>query len=56
VPSTRTLLFGLLLSAAVFVLFAFTIVGLIGEALLLLSTVALLLRALAAAARRTPHD
>jgi hypothetical protein len=37
------------------VLFAFTIVGLVGEALVLLSIMGLLLRALAAAARHARH-
>lgn len=52
-PKTRTLLVALAAGAAVFVLFAFTIVGLVGEAVVLLSIMGLLLRAFAAAARHT---
>ena len=54
-PMTRTLLVALAVGAAVFVLFAFTIVGLVGEAVVLLSIIGLLLRAFAAAARHTRH-
>ena len=54
-PTTRTLLLTLVVGAAFFVLFAFTVVGLVGEAIVLLSIVGLLLRALAAAAGRIPH-
>jgi hypothetical protein len=48
VLKTRTLLVALVLGAAAFVLFAFTIVGLVGEAIILVSLIGLLLRALAA--------
>ncbi len=54
-PTTRTLVLALVVGAAVFVLFAFTVVGLVGEAIVLLSIVGLLLRALAAAAGRIRH-
>ena len=55
VPRTRTLLIAMVIGAAVFVLFAFTIVGLLGEAVVVLSVMLLLLRALGRAARHTPH-
>jgi hypothetical protein len=55
VPRTRTLFFALVVGAAIFVLFAFTIVGLIGEALVVLSVPALLLRAAAVGVRQTRH-
>jgi hypothetical protein len=54
-PKTRTLLVALVVGAAVFVLFAFTIAGLVGEAVVVLSLMGLLLRALAAAARHARH-
>ncbi len=54
-PKTRTLLVALVVGAAFFVLFAFTIVGLAGEAVVLLSIMGLLLRALAVAARHARH-
>lgn len=51
-PTTRTLIISLVGGCAAFVLFAFTVVGLVGEALVVLSLIGLLLRALAAAGRR----
>lgn len=54
-PKTRTLLVALVAGVAVFVLFAFTIVGLVGEALVVLSITGLLLRMVVAAARHARH-
>ncbi len=55
-PKARTLLIALALGAAGFVLFAFTVVGLVGEAVVALSIMGLLLRALAAGARHLRHS
>ena len=55
-PKTRTLLVALVVGAALFVLFAFTIVGVVGEAVVLLAIMGLLLRALAGAARHARHS
>lgn len=49
---TRNLLLLLALGCVVFVLFAFTIAGLMGEALVVLSVAGLLARAVAMAAHR----
>ena len=54
-PTTPMLLLALVAGAALFVLFAFTIVGLIGEAVVVLSLLGLSLRAVAAAARHIRH-
>jgi len=54
-PKTRTLLVALVAGVAVFVLFAFTIVGLVGEALVVLSITGLLLGMVVAAARHARH-
>lgn len=45
-PSTRTLVLTLLVGSALFVLFAFTLIGLLGELAVVLAGVGLLLRGL----------
>jgi hypothetical protein len=50
VPSARSLLISFVIGVALFVLFAFTLIGLVGEAVVLLAAVGLLLRGLCVAA------
>lgn len=52
-PKTRTLLLGLAVGCVAFVLLAFTIVGLVGEALVLVCTIGLSARAVASVAHRS---
>jgi hypothetical protein len=54
-PSARSLFVALVVGCVAFVLFAFTVVGLVGEAVVVISSAGLAVRAITATARHWRH-